>query len=558
MLTDEELLRAFTEGQSETAFAKLVERHVDLVYSTALRVVAESQLAQDVAQAVFIHLARKAGSIRNPTALSGWLYRVTSCQAANCARNERRRRRRELDAVKMNPVACNESMAWTEITPLLEEAMRTLARKDQDAVVLRYFRGRSLREVGEALSMSEDAAQKRISRALERLRTYFSDRGVRVSAGVLAGSIAAHAVQAAPVGMGAAISTAVVMSGAALHGTAILSFAKLGLTQGIVMTTTQKLAITATLGLAVGAGIYEAHQAGQMRAKLQEAERQLQPLTAQASQLRHERDQISAKLKDAQAQIGQLQRNSSELLRLRGEVARLRNDARELDKLKAQSPAISPALVMGAASPTNETVSSELAARVALLQQNLRQRPERQIPELQFADEKDWLEAAKLVKSESDVDMRKGLSLLRTLAKFKFGPLLSSALLKFTEANNGGLPVDVIELKPFISVPVDDAILQRYEMMASGNTSNPDFDPHKPVIKDKTGARIDPVYDASLMVSLTGAGGGGGPNTVFPNRLSDSSQATVVAKGSGAAVTTSPDGSAQVVTKPDSAALPNP
>jgi hypothetical protein len=170
---------------------------------------------------------------------------------------------------------------------------------------------------------------------------------------------------------------------------------------------------------------------------------------------------------------------------------------------------------------------------MALLQQNLQQQPERQIPELQFADEKDWLEAAKLVKTESDVDVRKGLSLLRILAKYKFGQLLSPALLKYTEANNGNLPTDVSQLKPFLTVPVDDAVFQRYEMIATGNTGEPGFNPFVPAIRDKTEARIDSVYDASLMVSLNGIGGGGGPNTILP-KTTASVQTTTKSDGMSA------------------------
>jgi RNA polymerase sigma factor (sigma-70 family) len=208
MLTDEQLLRAYSEGHSEAAFTELVGRHVDLVHSTALRTVRQPEMAQDVAQAVFLHLARKAGSIRKASALPGWLYRVACDQAANAVRAERRRRRREQEAVQMNSTTGEKAPAWGEIALLLDEAMRALARRDQDAVVLRFFQGQSLRRVGEALELSEDAAQKRLSRALERLRDYFARRGVKVSAAALASGLAAHAVEAAPSSLAANLAAA--------------------------------------------------------------------------------------------------------------------------------------------------------------------------------------------------------------------------------------------------------------------------------------------------------------------------------------------------------------
>ncbi len=107
------------------------------------------------------------------------------------------------------------------------------------------------------------------------------------------------------------------------------------------MTTTQKFLVTATVSLAVGTGIFEAHRAHQMRAQLLDAKRQLQPLTAQTDQLRQERDQIAAKLQEAHDQIGQSDRDTAELLRLRGEVSLLRKDAQELAQLKKAATAAS-------------------------------------------------------------------------------------------------------------------------------------------------------------------------------------------------------------------------
>jgi RNA polymerase sigma factor (sigma-70 family) len=216
-MEDLQLLREYAEGRSEQAFAELVKRQVDLVYSTALRLVGQASLAEDVTQMVFIRLARKAGSLRDGTILTGWLYRTTRFVAETVRRSDRRRRRRETLAMQLTPLDPNSESAWKEVSPLLEEAVAGLRQADQDAVLLRFFAGKSLREVGDTLGISDDAAQKRVDRALGRMRGYFARRGVVVAAGLLAPVLAGHAVEAAPVGIAATLAkSAADASGASL------------------------------------------------------------------------------------------------------------------------------------------------------------------------------------------------------------------------------------------------------------------------------------------------------------------------------------------------------
>ena len=191
----------------QRAFAELVSRHINLVYSTALRIVRDSELAEDVSQSVFIQLARKAPAIQCGNALAGWLYRVTRCQAANAVRDDRSRRERETEAMNMTRTNDESSVEWESILPHLDEAMNTLGDEDQNAVLQRFFQGRSWREVGAAMAVSEDAAQKRVSRALDKLRSHFIRRGVVASSGALALAIAANAVHAAPSGLASAVTT---------------------------------------------------------------------------------------------------------------------------------------------------------------------------------------------------------------------------------------------------------------------------------------------------------------------------------------------------------------
>ena len=168
-----QLLRAYVAESSEEAFRSLVEHHISLVYSTALRVVCgDATLAKDVTQIVFTDLARKAQALPAKVVLSGWLYRHTTFVASKLLRSESRRRSREKEAVIMN--APDESEAvWNQLTPLLDSAIGSLSARDRDAVVMRYFEKQDFRSLAAALHLTEDAAQKRVARALEKLRHYF-------------------------------------------------------------------------------------------------------------------------------------------------------------------------------------------------------------------------------------------------------------------------------------------------------------------------------------------------------------------------------------------------
>ena len=218
MTSDLELLQNYADRNSEEAFAELVRRHLDLVYSAALRQVRSPQLAEEVAQSVFTDLARNAGKLKPDTVLTAWLYQVTRRTAVDVVRKESRRQLREQIASEMNAMNAT-APDWTRVEPFLDEAMHTLDDTDRAAVLLRYFENKSFREVGQTLGTSDDAAQKRVSRAVEGLREFFVKRGVTVGASGLVVLIAANAVQAAPAGLAAAI-TAAALSGTAITTTA--------------------------------------------------------------------------------------------------------------------------------------------------------------------------------------------------------------------------------------------------------------------------------------------------------------------------------------------------
>jgi len=203
---DIELLRQFAVENSEAAFAALAARHVHLVYSTALRQVGNSHSAEEITQAVFIILARKAKSLSSKTILTGWLHQTARLTAANFLRTEIRRRNREQEAFMQS--ALNETETWTQIAPLLDDAISKLGGRDRNAILLRYFENKSAREMAAALRVDEPAAQKRVTRAVEKLRKYFAKRGVTLTAAAIAGAVSENSVQAAPVGLAATVTAA--------------------------------------------------------------------------------------------------------------------------------------------------------------------------------------------------------------------------------------------------------------------------------------------------------------------------------------------------------------
>ena len=222
MLEDEQLLRQYVADGSEAAFGELVARHVNLVFSAALRRAAgDTHLAQDVAQMVFGDLARKARFLPKQVVLAGWLHRATQYAAAQLLRTEHRRHAREQEAVAMNALESEPSPDWEQIRPALDAALDRLDRPERDALLLRYFEQRSLAEVGRALGSSEDAARKRVARALEKLRADLIRRGVTTTAGALCAALAANAVQAAPAGLAATLASASLAGPAVGTGTTL-------------------------------------------------------------------------------------------------------------------------------------------------------------------------------------------------------------------------------------------------------------------------------------------------------------------------------------------------
>ncbi len=207
-LDDHELLAEYARTESEAAFATLVARYVNLVHSAAWRFTGNPHHAEEITQAVFIILARKAGSLRRGTVLSGWLYQTARLTAANFVKGEIRRQRREQEVYMQSTLNEPDAAAWEQIAPLLDEAMGQLGETDRNAVVLSFFENKTAQEVGAALKLTEAAAHKRVNRALEKLRKMFTKRGVSSTTATIAGTVSANSVQAAPAGLAAMVAAA--------------------------------------------------------------------------------------------------------------------------------------------------------------------------------------------------------------------------------------------------------------------------------------------------------------------------------------------------------------
>jgi RNA polymerase sigma factor (sigma-70 family) len=213
--SDMELLRDYDRQGSETAFAALVQRHVNLVYSVAFRHVGIAAHAEEITQAVFVILARKSASLRPDTILEGWLHETTRLTALSFLRRERRRQFREQEAYMQSTLQeTNDVSTWNQLAPLLDEAVSRLGKKDRDAVMLRFFKDKNLREVAAALNVNEAAAQRRVHRAVEKLRGFFTKRGIVLPAAVLTTAISANSVQAAPEMLAKAVTATAIAKGA--------------------------------------------------------------------------------------------------------------------------------------------------------------------------------------------------------------------------------------------------------------------------------------------------------------------------------------------------------
>jgi RNA polymerase sigma factor (sigma-70 family) len=337
MSKDTELLRRYAEERSESAFTQLVNEHLNMVYSAALRETnGDRALAEDLAQAVFTELAHKSVRLLDHPSLAGWLYTTVRHLAANLRRAEQRRRFREEEAQSMNELSAEGAadQAWQQIRPVLDDALHELQESDRTAVVLRFLENRSLREVGAALGLQENAARMRVDRALEKLHGLLERRGITSTVSGLMAALALGVVTPAPEALAAAVASAAVASGAAAGSATLtlvkfMSITKVGVIGALVVA---GIAVPAWQQTRLERVQIENEQLRAQEADLNDQQTELASLRGEVERLRKiETDQTElARLRQWQAQT------EPELLRLRGMAGVARRANAEAENLRGQ------------------------------------------------------------------------------------------------------------------------------------------------------------------------------------------------------------------------------
>jgi RNA polymerase sigma factor (sigma-70 family) len=339
MSHDTELLRRYVEERAESPFTELVHEHLNLVYSAALRETnGDAALAEDVSQAVFTELARKAPQLLEHPSLAGWLYTAVRHIAANWRRTDQHRRHREEEAHSMNELLSEDAPneAWQQIRPVLDDALHDLNEADREAVVLRFLEDRSLREVGARLGLNENAARMRVDRALDKLRGQLARRGITSTASSLAAALAIGVLTPAPAALAGTIASTALASGAVATSTTLTLIKLMSITPVKV----------SLIGALVVAGI--AVPAWQ-QTRLQRVQAENEQLRAEDTDTRAQDAEVATlrgeieRLRKAEADLAELEQlrgwkaqTQPELLRLRGMAGLARRANAEPDQLRAQ------------------------------------------------------------------------------------------------------------------------------------------------------------------------------------------------------------------------------
>jgi RNA polymerase sigma factor (sigma-70 family) len=316
MADSQELLGEYVKNGSESAFREVVARYVDLVYSAAVRLVnGDTHLAQDVTQIVFVDLARMARTFSPHIMLGGWLHRHTCFVASKTMRTERRRQTRERIAMEMNALGDHTAANLGMVAPIIDEAVNQLGAEDRQAILLRFFEQRDFRAVGEALGSNEEAARKRVNRALEKLQILLKHRGVVLSSAGLATALGAGVVTAAPVGLGSAIAGTALLSATA--STATFTFLN------VITMTKLQAGITGAIALALAIPLVMQYKS---QSKLRADNEALREEVAKVSTLKAENERLARIIAQTTNAPRQSNDQVKELMKLRGEVGRLRQE----------------------------------------------------------------------------------------------------------------------------------------------------------------------------------------------------------------------------------------
>ena len=495
--SDASLVAESLTGNRE-AFGQIVARYQTLICSLAYGGTGSLNQSEDLAQETFVIAWKQLANLREPEKLRSWLCGI----ARNLIYDALKKQGREpshaaetLDALRESPATGplpRDSAISKEEEAILWRAVEGIPEIYREPLVLFYREHQSVEAVAKNLELTEDAVKQRLSRARkllhERILGFVEGALERTNPGKTFTLGAVAALPALAISAKAAATAATALN----HSTATAA------AKTIAMTTLQKTMIAAALAAAVGTGIYEARQASTLRAQLQTLRQQQAPLAEQVRQLIGERDDVARQLAALRDENGRLARNTAELLKLRGEAAQLRQAAQELAQLKASGGS-------AANNPTQTELKSWLN-RVEQLKQRLAQAPEKGIPEFrQFLDEQDWLNAAR-GEFKTDDDYRQAMSSLRTGAENKFISRLQPTLKEYLKANNGMFPTDMGQLKPYFESPVDDAVLQHWEIIAAEQIPNLKMGGDW-IITQR--APVDELYDSRYGIGPNGYGGTG-------------------------------------------------
>ena len=475
MTGDSDLLRQYAQTGSEEAFSALVRRHLPLVYSAAVRQAhGNTAMAQDVAQSVFIDLARKAPSLAGHDLLAGWLYTSTRLAVAKAIRTEQRRQHRERIAASMHATERHQPNEQSDLLAILDEAMGKLAAGDRNVLLLRFFEAKDLKAVGAAMGVSEDAARMRVTRALGKLHSLLARKGVRVSAAGLGAVLTAEAATAVPAGLAASISAVAVTSVGAGAGTAALlkalTLAKLK--TGIITAVLLAGRVTPLIiRQHTRAGLH-----GQNRSTRWQDDRTWPAVPALIG-----KGTIAQPL--GQVQSGEYAAIAQELRRskLRAAGARLRDQTATL----SNDPAKRKALAL---------------SKVELLKAWLKEMPERGIPEIQLCTDADWLDVVRWAELDDETGARQALLGVRNLAKRRFDENVVAAVNKYSEMHQQHLPADLGALAPFLDALSANTLIERYEL--SPKAKEPNVSAEDWVIDEKLSADTD--YDTAHHIGVYG------------------------------------------------------
>ena len=456
-LDDNALLREYAERASEEAFATLVARHINKVYSVAWRHTGNLAQAEEITQAVFVILARKSQQLGGNVILSGWLYQTARLTAVTFLRSEIRRSRREQEAYMQRLLDENERDFWRQIAPLLDAGMAGLDEKDRHAVVLRFFDGKSMREVGAALGANEDAAKKRIGRALEKLRNFFTKHGVASTTALIAQAISAHSVQAAPVVLAKSVSAVAIAKGAAA------STSTLTLINGALKIMAWTKAKTAIIGVVIAGAVTYSMIEHVGESRLREEN---QTLRRQVAQMQTDNARLAAK---QHAQLLQLPAPQIQIVEATTNVLPEVSAASTnlFGRLKDTHPRLSPEQVEAFLKTNGRTAGSLLAAfrtsgDPAMLKEAMQKFPND--PQVAFE--------AVFAKDLSPAEQRQWLDTFKKSAPENAMANYLSALNYF---NSGKTDQAVQELSAVGGKPLDDYTISRIQndqeaYMAAGHS----------------------------------------------------------------------------------------